>query len=93
MFFIGRLLAIVVFVMTAATAVAQDTPQPSISQCGEANVPCWCSFTCCGQERCDGSSCNQCVRDCVVRNKPADERFATLKARCQSFKSQKYRRF
>jgi hypothetical protein len=75
----------------AAAVVAQETPQPNINQCG-GSVPCWCSFTCCGQERCDGSSCNQCVRDCVQRNKPSDDRSAALRARCQSFKGQRYRR-
>jgi hypothetical protein len=60
--------------------------------CGPANVACRCSFLCCGEERCDGSICNQCVIDCVQRQQVVDQRSQALRARCQSLITRGFKR-
>ena len=87
-------LAAALFVLAVCTvsgaAVSQTTPQPK--GCAASNVPCQCSFSCCGEERCNGAICNQCVLDCVERKKPTDARSADLRSRCQGQTTQKFRR-
>jgi hypothetical protein len=74
----------------SGAALSQTTAQSQA--CAAGNVPCQCSFSCCGEERCNGAICNQCVLDCVQRKKPTDARSADLQSRCQGQTTQKFRR-
>ena len=65
---------------------------PAESACAPANIACQCSFQCCGEERCDGAICNQCVIDCVQRQQVVDKRSTALRARCQSLMSRGFKR-
>jgi hypothetical protein len=65
---------------------------PAESACAPANIACQCSFRCCGEERCDGSICNQCVIDCVQRPQAVDKRALSLKSRCQSLMTRGFKR-
>ena len=60
--------------------------------CAPANIACQCSIQCCGEERCDGSICNQCVIDCVQRQQTVDKRALSLKSRCQSLMTRGFKR-
>jgi hypothetical protein len=60
--------------------------------CAPTNVACQCSYKCCGEERCDGAICNQCVIDCVRRRQPSDERFSSLQSRCESIMTRGFKR-
>jgi hypothetical protein len=74
-------------------AAAPATAQGSRSNnCSSGNVACQCSYRCCGEERCDGQVCNQCVIDCVQRRQPSDERFSALRARCDSIMTRGFKR-
>jgi hypothetical protein len=73
--------------------VAQNpTEAPPANACGPTNIACHCSFQCCGEERCDGSICNQCVIDCVQRQQAVDKRSTALRARCQSLMTRGFKR-
>ncbi len=77
----------------AGQIVAQNqTEAPPPNACGPTNIACHCSFQCCGEERCDGSICNQCVIDCVQRQQAVDKRSTALRARCQSLMSRGFKR-
>ena len=87
--------AAVVAVGAAILAALPATAQISRSQnsnCSSTNVACQCSYKCCGEERCDGSICNQCVIDCVQRRQPTDERSISLQSRCESIMTRGFRR-
>jgi len=69
-----------------------ESQGPAQSACAPANIACQCSFRCCGEERCDGSICNQCVIDCVQRQQTDDKRASPLKSRCQSLMTRGFKR-
>jgi hypothetical protein len=77
----------------SAQRLAQNpAPGAKESSCAPANVACRCSFQCCGEERCDGSICSQCVIDCVQRQQAVDRRSQALRARCQSLMTRGFKR-
>jgi hypothetical protein len=78
--------------MVAATAASAQAPTARGSKCSSSNMACQCSYRCCGEERCDGQVCNQCVIDCVQRRLPSDERFGALRARCDSIMTRGFKR-
>jgi len=71
---------------------AQSPEKPAEPSCSPANAACQCSFSCCGEERCDGSICNQCVIDCVERHQVIDKRATSLRARCHSLMTRGFKR-
>jgi len=87
----GLAMVAVALLAIAATASAQ-APRARGSVCAQGNVACQCSYRCCGEERCDGQVCNQCVIDCVQRHQPSDNRFSALRARCGSIMSRGFKR-
>jgi hypothetical protein len=70
-------------------ALSQSPAEPN---CSPTNVACQCSYQCCGEERCDGSICNQCVIDCVQRQQVVDKRSLSLKSRRQSLMTRGFKR-
>jgi hypothetical protein len=73
--------------MAGALALSSSAPGQVVrvqNQCANGNVPCLCSYQCCGEERCDGVICGQCVVDCVQRKQVVDDQFVQLRSRCQS---------
>jgi hypothetical protein len=83
-------LAIVLAIASAGTPGRAQNPGQNA--CSPADAACQCSFLCCGEERCDGSVCNQCVIDCVQRQQTADRRAASLRSRCQSLMTRGFKR-
>jgi len=83
---------IIVIMLAALSANGQKARAQEQKSCSPANIPCQCSYQCCGEERCDGSVCNQCVIDCVQRQQPGDKKAAALKARCQSLMTRGFKR-
>ena len=81
--------AVALILAAAAPATAQSSRS---NNCSPSNVACQCSYRCCGEERCDGQVCNQCVIDCVQRRQPSDERFSALRARCDSIMTRGFKR-
>jgi hypothetical protein len=69
-----------------------ESQSPAQGACAPANIACQCSFQCCGEERCDGSICSQCVIDCVQRQQTVDKRALSLKSRCQSLMTRGFKR-
>lgn len=91
--FLAHGLAIVTAaVLASATTASAQAPRARGNACAQANVACQCSYRCCGEERCDGQVCNQCVIDCVQRRQPSDERFNALRARCDSIITRGFKR-
>jgi len=92
---LARGLLVALGILLAGAAAPSGAPHAqtaSPNACAATNVPCRCSFLCCGEERCDGSVCNQCVIDCVERRQTADNRSASLRSRCQSLMSRGFKR-
>jgi len=87
---LAHALAAAVLFLGAATAASAQGPRSN--NCSSNNVACQCSYRCCGEERCDGQVCNQCVIDCVQRRQPSDERFSALRARCDSIMTRGFKR-
>jgi hypothetical protein len=75
-----------------AQNLAQNPAEAPAQNCAPTNIACRCSFQCCGEERCDGSICNQCVIDCVQRQQVVDRRSTSLRSRCQSLMSRGFKR-
>jgi hypothetical protein len=91
--FLAQGLAIVAAaLLAAATTASAQAPRTRGNACAQGNVACQCSYRCCGEERCDGQVCNQCVIDCVQRRQPSDERFSALRARCDSIMTRGFKR-
>ena len=77
----------------AGRILAQNPAEaPRANSCTPTNMACQCSFQCCGEERCDGAICNQCVIDCVQRQQTVDKRALSLKSRCQSLMTRGFKR-
>jgi hypothetical protein len=72
--------------------LAQNPAEAPAQTCAPTNIACRCSFQCCGEERCDGSICNQCVIDCVQRQQVVDRRSTSLRSRCQSLMTRGFKR-
>jgi len=89
--FLAQACALGAATLLAASMANAQAPRGKGS-CSQANVACQCSYRCCGEERCDGQVCNQCVIDCVQRRQPSDERFHALRARCDSIMTRGFRR-
>lgn len=87
--FAQALAAAAAILVAVTAAAAQDAKR---NACSPNNVACQCSYRCCGEERCDGQICNQCVIDCVQRRQPSDERFSALRARCDSIMTRGFKR-
>jgi hypothetical protein len=90
--FLAHAFALAAVALVAASAAKAQSPRAKGSSCSQSNVACQCSYRCCGEERCDGQVCNQCVIDCVQRRQPGDERFNALRARCGSIMTRGFRR-
>lgn len=88
---LNRILAAVVFLAVSLAAIWTVEAQPA-SPCPPGNTPCACSFECCGQERCDGPICNQCVAACLKRTEPTNNQFTALRDQCQSMLKKGFRR-
>ena len=88
--FLAQALAAVALILAAATPAGAQGSRSN--NCSSSNVACQCSYRCCGEERCDGQVCNQCVIDCVQRRQPSDERFSALRARCDSIMTRGFKR-
>ena len=86
--------AILLALLTATGEARAQNPaeNPTHNACAPTNVPCQCSYLCCGEERCDGSICNQCVIDCVQRQQAVDRRSTSLRSRCQSLITRGFKR-
>jgi len=89
---IAQACGIAVVIGVAAAAGGGGAAQAQGRACATSNVACQCSYRCCGEERCDGQVCTQCVIDCVQRRQPGDERFNALRARCRSVMTRGFRR-
>lgn len=83
-------------VVAAALSFAVPTGAQQVQKgpgtCAPGNAACQCSYRCCGEERCDGDICNQCVIDCVQRRQPTDDRFSALRSRCESLMMRGFKR-
>jgi hypothetical protein len=90
--FLAQACALAAAALLAASTASAQSPRGKANNCSQGNVACQCSYRCCGEERCDGQVCNQCVIDCVQRRQPSDERFNALRARCDSIMTRGFRR-
>jgi hypothetical protein len=90
--FLAQGFAMAAALLIAATAAKAQGANSKGNNCTSSNVACQCSYRCCGEERCDGQVCNQCVIDCVQRRQPSDERFNALRARCDSIMTRGFKR-